>query len=704
MALRESHVRSIAAVHDDAVDPCAEFEDLYREHARDLESFVFRQVRDRGLAEDLVQETFLRAYRVWPTVDKTRPFGPWLRTIAMRMCIDTWRAQPAGRVVCLDVEPPAEAAEHQVTDPAEVIVGAARHNGVGTALDGLSAKHRRILVMKDSFGMRYEEIAKLERTTLAAIRCSLSVARRRFRERYLAVCNEGAGAFILLPLLAGLRKLKRAGLRMASAVHRTDVMRQIEGLGAQPVLQVSSGIAAIAVVIGTFPLSGHIRPAGPGGVQEAPTFSSDAAALETAVPVASHRRVIVLPDGRKVVITVSEPSGAAPASAPDDTRGDATTFDDGSTTPPESDAGPAAPDLDPNTPPQAPDHVGDQPVDSSPPADPDDVTEPNRNVATPEDARIFSFTASPDGSVVFASGRNRECALQANCPALLFRSDDGGANWTYLPGTDLDGGTVLLPPAYGAGDDRIFATSPSGVLLVSRDRGQSFQPAAAGASQFPGTAAISPAFDSGDPRIVVGAQPRAAQYSDDSKTIGPAPYNGLSGRIEPAFASRDLLIAGGTILDDRGMWRAAVYRCEGAVCSGTQVSQKTVGAPKIRLSPGFQTNRTVLAFTSVGEIFRSIDGGSSFTQLPVIEPDTILGDITFAGDSLVAITRPRPNGSGGGVYASTDGGSSWAKFADPAFASGATAVAAAGSHLFVGLPTGGVVCSTDSGSTWATRC
>ena len=45
---------------------------------------------------------------------------------------------------------------------------------------------------------------------------------------------------------------------------------------------------------------------------------------------------------------------------------------------------------------------------------------------------------------------------------------------------------------------------------------------AAGASQFVGAAAISPAFDSGDARIVIGAEPTMAEYTDHTNTIGPA--------------------------------------------------------------------------------------------------------------------------------------------------------------------------------------
>src|SRR3954447_22274917 len=56
-------------------------------------------VRDEHAAEDIAQEGFLAAIRALERFDRSRPFGPWLRTIVARRAIDTARARALRREV-----------------------------------------------------------------------------------------------------------------------------------------------------------------------------------------------------------------------------------------------------------------------------------------------------------------------------------------------------------------------------------------------------------------------------------------------------------------------------------------------------------------------------------------------------------------------------------------------------------------------------
>lgn len=172
-------------------------------------------------------------------------------------------------------------------------------------------------------------------------------------------------------------------------------------------------------------------------------------------------------------------------------------------------------------------------ADSPPPrADPqkvvNDALTPNHDVKDPEDARITSIVFSPgyrhDGTV-FAVGVTR--CNGSFCPNVLFRSVDGGKRWVRLPSTGFYGVSLLLPPQFGVGDNRIFAMGPGG-LQVSEDGGKSFVPAAvAGANQTIGSAAISPAFNVGDPSILIGAQ-TLMRYRDDLRTVEAVPSTSRS--------------------------------------------------------------------------------------------------------------------------------------------------------------------------------
>src|SRR5687768_1236485 len=67
----------------------AAFEGLYRRHAPCVRAFLRGFLdRDEHAIADVVQETFLRAYRALPRFDGSRELRPWLLTIAARVALD----------------------------------------------------------------------------------------------------------------------------------------------------------------------------------------------------------------------------------------------------------------------------------------------------------------------------------------------------------------------------------------------------------------------------------------------------------------------------------------------------------------------------------------------------------------------------------------------------------------------------------------
>jgi RNA polymerase sigma-70 factor (ECF subfamily) len=72
------------------------FTALMRRHKEDLYRFVRAYTGDAGEAFDLVQETFVAAWRALRRFDARRPFGVWLKRIALNKCRD-WRRRRAVR-------------------------------------------------------------------------------------------------------------------------------------------------------------------------------------------------------------------------------------------------------------------------------------------------------------------------------------------------------------------------------------------------------------------------------------------------------------------------------------------------------------------------------------------------------------------------------------------------------------------------------
>ena len=112
---------------------------LHDEHAHALWSFVLRLTGDRGQAEDVVQETLLRAWRSPKVLEGAQgPARAWLFTVARHLVIDGWRSSRAQREVA-------------VADPPEPVTGDDTDRVlqawlVADALARLSPDHRRVLV------------------------------------------------------------------------------------------------------------------------------------------------------------------------------------------------------------------------------------------------------------------------------------------------------------------------------------------------------------------------------------------------------------------------------------------------------------------------------------------------------------------------------------------------------------------------------
>ena len=115
---------------------------LYAEHAGPVLAYLLKLTRDRARAEDLLQETMLRAWRRPSVVEPGRgPVRAWLCTVARNLVIDDIRAK-AARPHERELTEQTEAADDG-TDPYEA---ALRSWDVADALAALSAQHRAVLV------------------------------------------------------------------------------------------------------------------------------------------------------------------------------------------------------------------------------------------------------------------------------------------------------------------------------------------------------------------------------------------------------------------------------------------------------------------------------------------------------------------------------------------------------------------------------
>src|SRR3954451_8495055 len=177
------------------------FAALFERHQRELRAHCYRMVGSFEDSEDLVQETFARAWRARARFRREGwwSFRAWLYRIATNACLDH-AARRRPRVLPVDVVPAADpegvvppiAADvpwlqpypDRLVDPHEAAV--ARETleiAFVAALQHLAPRQRAALILRDVAGFSARESARLLGTSVPAVNSALQRARDRLRER-----------------------------------------------------------------------------------------------------------------------------------------------------------------------------------------------------------------------------------------------------------------------------------------------------------------------------------------------------------------------------------------------------------------------------------------------------------------------------------------------------------------------------------------
>lgn len=144
-----------------------------------------RYLGDAVEAEDVVQETFFRAYMSLWTVDPARPFWPWLATIAVRLCIDRLRRRREH--TSLDTLPYAGIWFADVSStPEEATLQAERLARIRRLVGQLPPRERAVVVLHYWEGMDLRTLAEVLGLSLAAVKSLLYRARKRLEQAWQA--------------------------------------------------------------------------------------------------------------------------------------------------------------------------------------------------------------------------------------------------------------------------------------------------------------------------------------------------------------------------------------------------------------------------------------------------------------------------------------------------------------------------------------
>jgi RNA polymerase sigma-70 factor (ECF subfamily) len=187
------------------------FGDLYRRYRAPLLKRVARKVGDLAQAEEIVQETFVRAWKAADRFGGPGRFYGWLCTISDRLVIDHWRRGARREEPVGDHEDTAMVA----AGAEESLVAADEVASATSALNQLSPRYRRLLHLREVQGLSYRRVAEEMEMSEAAVETALFRARNALRARYKVVAGEGVG---LLGLIAAMwRAIRRTTARAGTA-------------------------------------------------------------------------------------------------------------------------------------------------------------------------------------------------------------------------------------------------------------------------------------------------------------------------------------------------------------------------------------------------------------------------------------------------------------------------------------------------------
>jgi RNA polymerase sigma-70 factor (ECF subfamily) len=165
-------------------DPGAnDFDDWYRSHHRQLESYCARFLHDEAAAADVAQEALLRAWTRRDTFTGPEQVRPWLWRVARNLCIDTIRLrQRTLPSAAIPDRPAGDAA-----DPTKPIEVEEDRRTVRAALKVLSVRHRTLLMRRDVYGVGYEDLADELGLSVEGARAVVFRARRCLQHHYTAL-------------------------------------------------------------------------------------------------------------------------------------------------------------------------------------------------------------------------------------------------------------------------------------------------------------------------------------------------------------------------------------------------------------------------------------------------------------------------------------------------------------------------------------
>lgn len=152
-------------------------EDLFARHQHEIYAYLLRMLRDPDLAADLTQDAFVKAYKVYDSLQKPENARAWLYQIAHRVALDDLRRKRIVRFVPLvgETRSTSPSAEHLAMD-------ARLSSDLQRALERIPERQRSALLLAELHDLTGVELAAAMGVSHVAARALLTRARESLRQ------------------------------------------------------------------------------------------------------------------------------------------------------------------------------------------------------------------------------------------------------------------------------------------------------------------------------------------------------------------------------------------------------------------------------------------------------------------------------------------------------------------------------------------
>ena len=164
------------------------FAQVYARYERQVFRYAYHLLGHREDADDIKQETFLKAYQAIHTFRSESSLQTWLLKICGNLCRDRVKSWDRRKVIydstLRDENAPADA---ETADPRLITERAETISTIHKVLGGMPAAQREILILHEIEDLDYEEIAGILGCSRTSVKLRIFRARRALRDRVISV-------------------------------------------------------------------------------------------------------------------------------------------------------------------------------------------------------------------------------------------------------------------------------------------------------------------------------------------------------------------------------------------------------------------------------------------------------------------------------------------------------------------------------------